>query len=186
MPTKEILAEQEKNMQKAVDFLKAELRSVRTGRASPGLVEHLQVEYYGTMTPIKQLATIAIPEPTSIVIKPFDPSCLKEIEKTIKNSDLSLAPIADGKMIRLNIPALSEERRKQLVQQVKQMGEKVKVTVRNVRRDTNKHLDDEEKQKTITEDDRDRAKKEVDDLTKLYVDQIDEILEAKSKEILSE
>lgn len=186
MPTKSILAEHEKNMQKSIEFLKNELRSVRTGRASPGLVEHLHVDYYGTPTPLKQLATIAAPEPASLVIKPFDPSCLKEIEKAIKSSDLSLAPIADGKMIRLNIPPLSEERRTQLVHQVKQMGEKVKVTIRNIRRDANKQFDDEEKKKTITEDDRDRAKKEMDDLTKKYTDQIDEVMTGKSKEILSD
>jgi len=181
-----ILAEHERNMQKSVEFLKNELRAVRTGRASPGLVEHLQVEYYGSMTPLKQLATIAVPEPASLVIKPFDPSCVKEIERAIKNSELSLAPISDGKMVRLNIPPLSEERRKQLVQQVKQMSEKVKVTLRNIRRDANKQLEDEEKNKTITEDDRDRAKKEVDELTKQYTEQIDEILTQKSGEIMSD
>jgi len=186
MPTKMILAEHERNMQKSVEFLKNELRAVRTGRASPGLVEHLQVEYYGSMTPLKQLATIAVPEPASLVIKPFDPSCVKEIERAIKNSELSLAPISDGKMVRLNIPPLSEERRKQLVQQVKQMSEKVKVTLRNIRRDANKQLEDEEKNKTITEDDRDRAKKEVDELTKQYTEQIDEILTQKSGEIMSD
>lgn len=186
MPTKSILAEHEKNMQKTIEFLKNELRSVRTGRASPGLVEHLLVEYYGSPTPLKQLAAIAAPEPASLVIKPFDPSCLKEIEKAIKNSDLSLAPLTDGKMIRLNIPPLSEERRKQLVHQVKQMCEKVKITVRNIRRDANKQLDDEEKKKAITEDDRDRGKKEIDDMTKKYTDQIDEIMTGKSEEILSD
>ena len=186
MPLKSILSETEKSMDKTLEYLRAELRGVRTGRASPGLVEHLQVEYYGNMTPLKQLATLAVPEATSIVIKPFDPAALKDIEKAIKNSDLSLAPIADGKMIRLNIPPLSEERRKQIVQQVKQMGEKVKVTVRNIRRDTIKHVEDEEKKKTITEDDRDRGKKEVDDLTKKYTDEVDRIVEAKSKEILSD
>lgn len=186
MPTRRIVAEHEKNMQKTIEFLRSELRSVRTGRASPGLVEHLQVEYYGTMTPLKQLATIACPDPGSLIIKPFDPSCLKEVEKAIKSSELSLAPLTDGKMIRLNIPPLSEERRKQLVQQVRQMCEKVKVTIRNIRRDGIKHLEDEEKNKTITEDDRDRGKKEVDDLTKKYTDQIDEIMAGKSGEIMSD
>ncbi|MEJ5260211.1 MAG: ribosome recycling factor [Anaerohalosphaeraceae bacterium] len=186
MTTKQIVAEHERNMHKSIDFLKTELRSVRTGRASPGLVEHLTVEYYGTPTPLKQLATIAVPDPSSIVIKPFDVSCLKEIEKAIKASELSLAPVADGKTIRLNLPPLSEERRKQIVQQVKQMGEKVKVTIRNIRRDAIKALEDEEKKKTITEDDRDRGKKEIEDLTKKHIEQIDEIIEAKSREILSE
>jgi ribosome recycling factor len=186
MSIKQIVAEHEKNMQKTIEFLRNELRSVRTGRASPGLVEHLHVEYYGTPTPLKQLATIACPDPGSLVIKPFDISCLKEIEKAIKNSELSLAPVSDGKMIRLNIPPLSEERRKQLVQQVRQMCEKVKVTIRNIRRDGIKHLDDAEKNKTITEDERDRGKKEVDDLTKKYTEQIDEVMTGKSGEIMSD
>jgi len=108
MPTKRIVSEYEKNLQKTIDFFKNELRTVRTGRASPGLVEHLMVECYGTPTPLKQLATIAVPNASSLVIKPFDASCLKEIEKAIKNSELSLAPVMDGKMIRLNIPPLSE------------------------------------------------------------------------------
>jgi len=186
MPTKRIVSEYEKNVQKTIDFFKNELRTVRTGRASPGLVEHLMVEYYGTPTPLKQLATIAVPNASSLVIKPFDTSCLKEIEKAIKNSELSLAPVMDGKMIRLNIPPLSEERRRQIVQQVKQMGEKVKVTIRNTRRDAIKALEDEEKKKTITEDDRDRGKKEIEDLTKKYIEQVEEIIEAKTQEVLSE
>ena len=186
MPFKKIVTETEKNMDKTLDFLRAELRGVRTGRASPGLVEHLQVEYYGSMTPLKGLATLAVPDATSIVIKPFDPAALKEIEKAIKNSDLSLAPIMDSKMIRLNIPPLSEERRKQIVGQIKQMGEKVKVTVRNLRRDSIKAVEDEEKKKTITEDERDRGKKEIDDLTKNYTEQVDQVVEHKSREIMSE
>ena len=186
MPTRPIVAENEKNMQKTIEFLKNELRAVRTGRASPGLVEHLQVEYYGSMTPLKQLAAIAVPEPSSIAIKPFDPSCLKEIEKAIRSSELSIAPVSDGKMIRLNIPPLSEERRKQLVSQVKQMCEKTKVTLRNIRRDAIKHLEEEEKNKTVTEDQRDHAKKEMDDLTKKFTDQIDDIMKKKSEEIMSD
>jgi len=186
MTTKQIVSEHEKNMHKSIDFLKSELRAVRTGRASPGLVEHLTVEYYGAPTPLKQLATIAVPDASSIVIKPFDPSCLKEIEKAIRASELSLAPQVDGKTVRLNLPPLSEERRKQIVQQVKQMGEKVKVTIRNIRRDAIKALEDEEKKKTITEDDRDRGKKEIEDLTKKHIEQVDEIIDAKSREILSE
>lgn len=186
MPLKKILNETDKNMDKTLEFLRGELRSVRTGRASPGLVEHLQVEYYGSMTPLKQLATLAVPDATSIVIKPFDPAALKEIEKAIKNSDLSLAPIVDGKMIRLNVPPLSEERRKQIVQQIKQMGEKVKVSLRNLRRDSIKSIEDEEKKKTITEDERDKGKKDVDEMTKKYTDQVDQVIESKSKEIMSE
>src|SRR5210317_517102 len=112
MPTKQIISSHENNMDKTLDFLRNEFKSVRTGRAAPGLVENLSVDYYGSPTPLKSLATIAAPEPAMIVIKPFDAGALKEIEKAIKTSDLSLAPILDGKMIRLNIPPLSEERRK--------------------------------------------------------------------------
>ncbi|MHC4855207.1 MAG: ribosome recycling factor [Planctomycetota bacterium] len=185
MPTKQIISTHASSMEKAVDFLRHELKSVRTGRAAPGLVENLSVDYYGSPTPLKSLATIAAPEPASIVIKPFDPACLKDIEKAIKTSDLSLAPILDGKMIRLNIPPLSEERRTQIVGQVKQLGEKTKVSVRNIRRDANKQLDDEQKGKTITEDDCKKGKDNVDELTKKMISQIDEIIKAKSEEIMN-
>jgi len=185
MTAKLIIENHRKNMEKTIDVFRGELRSLRTGRASPGLVENLPVEYYGSPTPLKQLATIAAPEPASIIIKPFDPSCLKDIEKAIKNSELSLAPILDGKMIRLNLPALSQERRQQIAHQVKQLGEKSKVGLRNIRRDANKQLDDEEKDKTITEDQRDRSKKDIDDLTKKFSDSIDEIVKSKSEEIMT-
>jgi len=185
MPTRKIVDEHSKNMDKTVEFFRSELKSVRTGRAAPGLVEHLIVDYYGTPTPLKSLATIAAPEPASIVIKPFDVGCLKDIEKAIKSSELSLAPIVDGKMIRLNIPPLSEERRKQIVQQVKQLGEKTKIGVRNIRRDAIKQLDDAEKAKIIGEDARDKAKEEIEKLTKKHVDAIDEVAKHKADEIMS-
>ncbi len=184
MPTQKIISEHENAMRKAVEFLQQELRAVRTGRASTGLVDNLSVEYYGSPTPLKQLATVAVPEPDTIIIKPFDPSSVKEIEKAIRNSELSLAPIADGKVVRLNIPPLSVERRDQLVNQVKQMGEKSKVSIRNIRRDANKALDDEQKAKGITEDQRDKGKKDIDNLTKKYADRIDGIIKTKSDEIM--
>jgi ribosome recycling factor len=184
MPAKKIVEEHKQHMVRAVQFLQNELRSVRTGRASTGLVENIMVDYYGNKTPLKQLATIATPEAAAIVIKPFDPASLKDIEKAIRNSDLSLSPIADGKIIRLNVPPLSVERRKQLTQQVKQMGEKTKVSIRNIRRDANKQLDDEQKGKTITEDDRDKGKKDIDNLTKEYTDKVDAVIKAKSDEIM--
>jgi ribosome recycling factor len=143
------------------------------------------VDYYGSPTPLKSLATITTPEPAMIVIKPFDAGCLKDIEKAVKNSDLSLAPMLDGKMIRLNIPPLSEERRKQIVGQVKQLGEKSKVSVRNIRRDANKQLDDEQKAKTITEDDCKKGKGNADDMTKKHIELIDEIVKTKSEEIMN-
>jgi len=184
MLVKQIVEEHKRHMIKSAEFLQDELRSVRTGRASTGLVENLMVDYYGNKTPLKQLATIATPAAATIVIKPFDPAGLKDIEKAIKNSELSLSPIADGRIIRLNIPPLSVERRKQLTQQVKQMGEKTKVSIRNIRRDANKQLDEEQKSKVITEDERDRGKKDMDNLTKEYTDKIDAVVKAKSDEIM--
>ena len=185
MSAKAILAQHEKSMEKTIEVMKNELRQIRTGRASPGLVENLMVDYYGTPTPLKQLAAIACPAPAMLVIKPFDIGCLKDVEKSIKASELSLAPIMDGKMIRLNIPPLSEERRKQIVNQVKQLGERHKVSVRNIRRDAIKQLEDAEKAKQITEDERDKGKKEADDLTKKYVDQLDQLVKSKSEEIMN-
>jgi ribosome recycling factor len=186
MPTRPIIETHKKSMDKALEHFKAELRQVRTGRASTGIIENLRVEYYGSSTPLNQLATLAVPDASMIVIKPFDPGCLKDIEKAIKTSDLSLAPIVDGKMIRLNIPPLSEERRTQIVGQVKQMGEQTKVTLRNIRRDANHELDEMEKNKQISEDDREKGKKDIDNITKDYVARIDAMIKAKSKEILEE
>jgi ribosome recycling factor len=186
MSVKEIVGEHKASMEKTVEYLQHDLRAVRTGRASPGLVEGLKVDYYGSPTPLKQLAAIAVPEATMLVIKPFDPSVLKEIEKAIKSSELSLAPIADGKVIRLNIPSLSGERRTQLVAQVKHTAEQAKVSIRNIRRDANKALDDEQKSKIITEDDRDKGKKDMDNLTKKYTDKVDAAIKAKSEEIMSD
>ena len=184
MPVNEILSEHKLKMQKAVDVLQNNLKSVRTGRASTGLVENLMVDYYGTHTPLKQMATLATPQPDLVIIKPFDPSSLKEIEKAIKNSDLSITPAIDGKLIRLTIPPLSEERRKQLAQQSRQVGEHAKVSVRNIRRDTNKQLEKEQKDKIITEDDLEKGKKQIDEATKQYSDQVDSIIKAKSDEIM--
>jgi len=183
MPTRKTINQHKADMEKAYAFLVTEFKSLRTGRASTGLVEHIKVDYYGTPTPLNQMATLATPEPTTILIKPFDISAIKEIEKAIKNSDLSIAPISDGKTVRLNLPPLSQERRQQLIAQAKQLGEQAKVSVRNIRRDGNKKLDDDQKAKTITEDQRDKAKKEIDDLTKQYTDKIDKAVKAKSEEI---
>jgi len=184
MPTKEILSDSESKMKKAVEFMQDELRAVRTGRASTGLVENLKVEYYGTPTALKQLATLAAPQADMIVIKPFDPASLKDIENAIRSSSLSIAPIADGKLIRLSIPPLSEERRKQLVQQAKQMGEQTKVSIRNIRREANKQLEKQQKDKIITEDDLEKGKKQIDDITKEYVDKVEETVKHKSDEIM--
>jgi ribosome recycling factor len=184
MPVREILADSESKMKKALEVLHDQLKTVRTGRASTALVENIKVDYYGSSTPLKQLATLATPQSDMIVIKPFDPASTKEIEKAIKSSDLSIAPVVDGKIIRLNVPPLSEERRKQLVVQVKQIGEQAKVSIRNVRRDEIKHLEQQEKEKLITEDDLDNGKKQIDDLTKKHSDKVDETVKHKSDEIL--
>jgi ribosome recycling factor len=184
MPVNQIIAGCEAKMKKTVEVLKDELKGVRGGKASTGLVENLRVDYYGTPTPLKQLAALATPQPDSIVIKPFDPGSVKEIEKAIKNSDLSIAPIVEGKIIRLSIPPLSEERRRQIVQQVKQLGEQAKIGIRNVRRDEIKLLEKEEDGKLITEDDLDNGKKKIDDLTKEHTNNIEQIIKNKSDEIM--
>ena len=184
MPVKEIVNECEAKMKKAAEVLHNELKTVRTGRASTGLVENIRVDYYGTPTPLKQLATLAAPQADMIVIKPFDPASVKEIEKAIKSSDLSIAPIVDGKLIRLNVPPLSGERRTQLVAQVKQIAEQAKVSIRNIRREANKQLEKEQKDKVITEDQLQGGKKQVDDITREHTDQIDSVVKSKSDEIM--
>jgi len=186
MPVKEIVDECESRMKKAVEVLHNELKTVRTGRASTGLVENMKVDYYGTATPLKQMATLATPQPDMIVIKPFDPASVKEIEKAIRSSDLSIAPVVDGKLIRLNIPPLSEERRRQLAAQAKQTGEQTKVSIRNIRREANKQLEKEQKDKLVTEDDLEKGKKQIDDVTKEYTEKVDSIIKDKSDEIMLE
>lgn len=186
MPTQEIIKEHNAAMEKVFTFLLSEFKTVRTGRASTGLVEHLKINYYGSFTPLNQLATIATPDAATIVIKPFDMSALKEIEKAIRNSDLSIAPVSDGKLIRLSIPPLSQERRNQLITQTKQMGEQAKISLRQIRRDANKKLEDEQKSKRITEDDRDKGKKDIDELTKDYTEKIDNAVKTKSNEIMKQ
>jgi len=184
MPTKETVSQTESKMKKALDALHDELKAVRTGRASTALVENIKADFYGAPTPLKQMATLATPQLDMIVIKPFDPGSVREIEKAIKNSDLSIAPVVDGKIIRLSFPPLSGERRTQLVQQAKQIGEQTKVVIRNVRRDANKHLEQLEKDKTITEDDLEHGKKLIDDKTKFYTDKVDEVVKHKTDEIM--
>ncbi len=184
MPANKIISEHEYKMKKAVEILQDELKSVRTGRASTGLIENIKADFYGTPTPLKQMATLATPQADMVVIKPFDPASVKEIEKAIKNSDLSIAPVVDGKLIRLNVPPLSEERRRQLAAQAKQMGEHTKVSVRNIRREVNKQLEKQQKDKLITEDDLDKGRKQIDDITKECTDRVDSIVKNKSDEIM--
>lgn len=186
MPVESIAAESKEKMEKAVAVMQDEFKGFRTGRASTALVDNIKVEYYGTPTPLKQLASLATPQADQIVIKPFDAGVLHEIEKAIKSSDLSIAPLIDGKFIRLNIPTLSEERRKQLVGQAKQVGEQTKVSLRNVRRDAIKQLEKEQKDKVITEDDLGNGKKQIDDQTKEYTDKVDALVKHKSNDIMSD
>jgi len=186
MTTDEILFDAEERMDKASNVFKDELRGLRTGRATPALVDNMRVEYYGSPTPLKTLAQINTPDPTSIVIRPFDPSCLKDIEKAIRSSDLGMAPNNDGKMIRLTVPAMSGEQRQKMVQRIKKSSEDAKVACRNIRRDANKHFDQAEKDKEMTEDDRDTGKEQVQTLLKTYEDKIGEMADKKSKEIMEQ
>jgi ribosome recycling factor len=186
MTTQAVVSESKAKMQKAFEVLQDELKASRGGRATPALVEHLKVEYYGSPTPLKSLATISAPEADMLVIKPFDPASIRDIEKAIKSSDLSIAPIVEGKFIRLNIPPLSGERRKQLVQQAKQAGEQAKISIRNIRRDANKNLEKQEKDKAITEDDLDSGKKQIDDITKEFSDKVDGLVSHKADEIMKD
>lgn len=182
--TAEVLQETEARMEKAIQFLTDELRGVRTGRAHPGLVESLKVSYYGSPTNLNGMASISVPEPRMIVIKPFDPQTLGDIEKAIQKSELGISPNNDGKVIRLTIPMLSEERRKQLVSRVKELAEENRVTIRNIRRDSNKRAESLQKASTISEDDASKLKDQVQELTKKYEKQVDEIVEKKTSEIL--
>ncbi len=181
-----ILKEAEEAMKKAVDYLAKELRGLRTGRASTALVEYVKVDYYGQATDLKSLAAISVPEATQILIQPFDPSSVGEIKKAIETAELGLTPQVDGKIIRVNIPSLSKDRRSQLASQAKKMGEEGKVSCRNARRDANKHADVLGKDKTahIPEDDIKTLKDEIQDLLKQYEGQIVKMVDSKSAEIM--
>src|SRR5262249_30510996 len=157
-------------------------RGLRTGRATPALVDSLRVEYYGSPTPLKQLATISTPDPTQIVIKPYDHSVLKEIEKAIRSSDLGMSPNNDGKIIRLTVPALSGEQRTKMVARIKKSAEEAKVACRNIRRDANKAIDAAEKAGELTEDDVEKNKEQVQTLLKQYEEKVSKMAEKKSKE----
>ncbi|MCB9849427.1 MAG: ribosome recycling factor [Phycisphaerales bacterium] len=175
----------EKAMSKVIEYLRDELRGVRTGRATSGLVEHLKIDVssYGSTMELRELASITAPEPAALVVKPFDPTTIKDIEKGIQSSDVGITPSSDGKVIRLPIPPLSGERRKQLSGQVRKMGEEQKIALRNVRRDINKRIDADKKASTITEDAAEGAKDGIQKLIKRYEDEVDKLVDSKSKEI---
>jgi ribosome recycling factor len=184
MTTDEILFDAEERMEKALGVFRDELRGLRTGRATPALVDSIRVDYYGSPTPLKQMAQINTPDPQSIVIRPFDQSVLKDIEKAIRSSDLGMAPNNDGKMIRLQVPPMSGEQRQKLVTRIKKSSEEAKVACRNIRRDANKHFDTAEKNKEMTEDERDDGKEKVQALLKDFEDKIADLADKKSKEVL--
>jgi len=183
MPIDDILLQVEDEMESAVNYLRIEFVGIRTGRASAGLVDHMKVDYYGSPTDLRQLASIATPEANLIVIKPFDPTGIKDIEKAINASDLGINPMVDGKIIRLQIPPLSTERRQQLVSQLKKMAEACRVTIRNTRRDGNKTADKEQKASILTEDECKKCKDSIQDLTKKYEGMVNDALAAKTTEI---
>lgn len=180
----EIIADLKRRMSATVDTFKSEASRVRTGRASPALISNVKVDYYGTPTPLNQLATLSVPESQLIVIQPYDQSALGEIEKAIQAAELGLNPSNDGKIVRVPVPPLTEERRKEMVKQVKKMAEGHKVAIRNVRRDGNESLKSQEKDKQISEDDNRKGQAEVQKLTDQFIKQLDELLASKEKEIL--
>lgn len=186
MTDEEILLDVEERMEKAIGVLKQALAGIRTGRANPGLVDSLKVEVYGSPCPIKQVAAVGAPEPNQIVVRPYDPNTLKSIEKAIQASDLGLNPQSDGRMIRLVVPPLSGEVRRKMVGRIRELAEETKVAIRNIRRDGNKTADQAEKDKALSEDQRDDVKQEIQDLTKQYESQASDLAKAREKEVLED
>ena len=184
MDTDEVLLDIEERMEKCVEHLGGEYRGIKSGRASPGLVENLKVEYYGSPTPLKQMANIGAPEPALLVIKPFDPSSVGDIEKAILKSDIGITPQSDGKLIRLPIPSLSEEQRKKYVKLAKEKAEAQKVAIRNVRRDFNDKLKALEKDHKVSKDEEHKGHDQVQKITDKFVEEVDRITQEKEKDIM--
>ena len=181
---KDLLKDCESHMQKSIHVLHEDLTTIRTGRANPGLVEKLLIEYYGSPTSLMQLASISVPEPRTLMIKPFDKTTLRAIEKSIMASDLGLTPNNDGQVIRLNLPALTEDRRRDLVKRVHHRTEETRVAIRNIRRDSMKDIKDFESEKMISEDDRKRGEEELQKLTDRFMAEVDKIGYIKEQEIM--
>ncbi|MEQ9071740.1 MAG: ribosome recycling factor, partial [Gimesia chilikensis] len=179
MDQAEILLDAEERMDKAVHVFQGQLQGIRTGRATPGLVDSIRVDYYGSPTPLKQMANVSVPEPQQILIRPFDAQMVGEIAKAIQASDMGLAPNTDGRVVRLNIPPLSTERRRQLVSRVKELAEEARISIRNIRRDANKHADQSEKDKVMGEDERDDTKDQIQELTKKFEGKVNSMADAK-------
>jgi ribosome recycling factor len=180
----EILEDAKKRMNKSLSVFEGELAKVRTGRASTALVEHIKVGYYGTQTPLNQLATISVPEPRTILIQPWDINAIPSIEKAIRQSDLGINPMNDGKVIRIAIPLLTEERRRELVKYVGKMAEEYRVAVRQIRKDTNNLIKEVEKEKKIPEDEVKKALSKIQEITDDFIKKINEALQRKEKEIM--
>ncbi len=186
MSADDILLDAEERMEKAINVLKTSLAGVRTGRANPKLVDSIKVEAYGSATPLKQLATVGAPEPQQIVIRPYDPSTIKDIEKAIIASDLGFNPQSDGRVVRINVPPLSTEVRRKMVTRIKELAEEAKVAVRNIRRDANKAADQSQKAKKMSEDERDDCKDEVQELTKQYEGRATDSAKAREREVMED
>jgi ribosome recycling factor len=186
MEPKEIIEDAKMRMDKAIEMLKKNLSGIRTGRANPGLVDSVRVDVYGSPTPIKQVAQVGAPEPTQIVIRPYDVAIIKEIEKAIVASDLGFNPQNDGRVVRINIPPLSTDVRKKMVGRIKELSEDAKIAIRNVRRDGNKAAEQAEKDKTVSEDQRDDVKDQIQDLTKKFEASAVEIAKAREAEVLED
>jgi ribosome recycling factor len=184
MPMDEILFEAEEHMEKALEHLKHEFRGLRTGRATTALVEYIKVDYYGTPTDLRALASLTTPDASSILIKPFDPGSLKDIIRGLEAANLGINPQSDGKQVRMVLPALSQERRQQLAHKVKEVSELTRVALRNVRRDANKTVDQEEKESILTEDQARKGRDDVQNLLKKLEAQVDTAIAAKTKEIM--
>jgi len=184
MSIRDLISTIESQMQKTLDKMKGDFSTLRTGRASAALLENVRVDYYGALTPINQLANVATPEARTLEIRPWDKGAMQAIEKAIQKSDLGLNPSNDGSLIRLQIPSLTEERRKDLIRVVRKMSEEYRVAIRNERRDGVEKLKKSEKAKEIAEDDREKAEHDIQKMTDLYVKRVDETLAAKERDIM--
>ena len=184
MPMDEILFEAEEHMEKAMEHLKHEMRGLRTGRATTALVEYVKVDYYGTPTDLRALASLTTPDASSILIKPVDPGSLKDIIRGLEEANLGINPQSDGKQVRMVLPPLSQERRQQLAHKVKEASEHTRTALRNIRRDANKHVDTEEKDKVLTEDQARKGRDDVQDLLKKFEGTVESLVASKTKEIM--
>lgn len=182
--TKDVINDMKSHMEKSVESLRREYQKVRTGRANTGLLDEIRVDFYGNPSPLNQVATLAIPEPRTITIQPWESKMIPVIEKAILNANLGFTPSNDGKLIRISLPPLTEERRKEIVKSLKKTAEDAKIAIRNIRRDAIDGLKKLEKDKKISEDDLKRGEKEVQDVTNVYVAKVDEVLAHKEKEVM--